>query len=237
MHFRAGALIVACASVGVLSARGQFDVSGAPQTVDHSALTGVWVLDDAKSKLEAENWRNRQVSWNQPAPCLPTLTRPGEPETYDCQPPKVTSNTYNSIGELGLFAFGRTMLEPPQTLTIRADMSSVSIDGRPRDITTYRVDGQTHKLRVLLSRPSHSAPPPGRHSAPPRSEDVNVRTQWHNESLVLEMSSEFGGTAFAITETLLPADDARQLFVLIDVRKPTLKPAVKPIRRVYVRSK
>jgi hypothetical protein len=51
------------------------------------------------------------------------------------------------------------------------------------------------------------------------------------------MSSEFGGTAFAITETLLPADDARQLFVLIDVRKPTLKPAVKPIRRVYVRSK
>jgi len=147
-----------------------------------------------------------------------------------------TSNTYNPRGVEVLNAFGPDLLEASPTLTIQIGASSVSIGGELRETTTYTTDGQKQKIRVFVRHAPPVPPPNGRKAAPPLSEDVTVKTHWSGASLVQEMTGERFGTAFAMTETLLPADDVQQLFVMIDVRAPKLKPEIKPIRRVYVRS-
>jgi hypothetical protein len=228
MPLRAALLIVACATVGLQSARGQSEPSAAPQTVDHSALAGTWRLDEAQSKLRAENWHDRLHNRREPAPCLPTLTRPGEPVTYDCrsayQLPR--AGPPNMMGESALLMFGRPLLDASPTLTIIVGASSVTIGGELLETRTYAATGKPEKVDVIVH---HSARWP---SARP----LRIVTQWVGATLVQEKKAAYSGVTVAATATYLPVDNGQQLFVLIDVSAPKLTPPVKPIRRVYVRS-
>ena len=146
-----------------------------------------------------------------------------------------TSDTYNPKGVQVLNAFGPDLLEASPTLTLQIGTSSVTIGGELRETIAFTTDGKKQTIRVLVRHAPLRPPPDGRKGAPPLSEDVTVKTHWDGASLVQELSSEQFGTALAMTQTLLPAADGRQLFVLIDIRTPKLKPPLKSIRRVYLR--
>lgn len=229
MQFRAAAFIVACATVGALSARAQLDACNAPQDIDHSALAGSWQLDLAQSRLGAENWHDRLHSRREPAPCLPTLTRPGEPVTYDCRSPYQLpqSGPPNAAGEGALGVLGRPLLDASPTLTFVVGASSVTIGGEMLETRTYATTGKPEKVDVIVN-----------HSARwPSTRPVRIVTHWVGTTLVQEKNTAYIGITVTTTEAYLPAESGEQLFVMIDVQKPTLKRPVKPIRRVYVRSK
>ena len=229
MQVRAAALIVACATIGPVSARDPLGASSAQQDVDHSALAGTWRLDQAQSRLGAENWHDRLHSRRESAPCLPTLTRPGEPVTYDCrsayQLPQ--AGPPNMMGESALATFGRPLLEASPTLTIVVGASSVTIGGDLLETRTYTTSGQPEKVEVIVN---HSARWPSTRTA-------RLVTHWVGTTLVQDKKTAYSGTTVAITETYLPSENGEQLFVMIDALKPVLKPPVKPIRRVYVRNR
>jgi hypothetical protein len=223
------------AILALLAVASAFQGQRASSDADHSALAGSWRLDETQTDLTAENWRNRKTELHPPAPCLSTTGGSGEATTSDCGPAMWTSDTYNPKGVQVLNAFGPDLLEASPTLTLQIGTSSVTIGGELRETIAFTTDGKKQKIRVLVRHAPLRPPPDGRKGAPPLSEDVTVKTHWDGASLVQELSSEQFGTALAMTQTLLPAADGRQLFVLIDIRTPKLKPPLKSIRRVYLR--
>jgi hypothetical protein len=228
MGIRAAVFIVAC-STAVYCTRTEIGASGGEQDHDRSAIAGTWRLDEAQSTLRTENWHDRLKARSPGAPCLPTLTRPGEPVTYDCRSPYQPpfAGPPNVMGESALATFGHPLLDASPTLTIAVGASSVTIGGELLETRTYATSGKPEKLDVIVH-----------HSARwPSTRPVRIVTQWVGTTLVQEKKSAYSGTAVAMTETYLPSENGEQLFVMIDVLKPVLKPPVKPIRRVYVRSK
>jgi hypothetical protein len=227
MQFRAAVVIVACATVPVLTA-GQRAAADEQQT-DHSALAGTWQLDEAQSRLAAENWHDRLHSRRELAPCLPTLTRPGEPVTYDCRSAYELpqAGPPNMMGESALVMFGRPLLQASPTLTLLVGTSAVTIGGDLLETRTFAASGQPEKVDVIVN-----------HSVRwPSTRPLRVVTHWVGTSLVQEKQAAFSGVTIALTETYLPTESGQQLFVIIDVRKPTLTSAVRPIKRLYVRMK
>ena len=223
------------AILALLAVASAFQGQRASSDADHSALAGSWRLDETQTDLAAENWRNRKTDLRPPAPCLPTTGGSVETTINDCGPVMYTSNTYNPKGVQVVNAFGPDLLEASPTLTLQIGASSVTIGGELRETNAFTTDGKKQKIRVLVRHAPLRPPPDGRKGAPPLSEDVTVKTRWDGASLVQEMSSEQYGTAFAMTQTFLPAADHRQLFVIIDISTPKLKPPLKTIRRVYLR--
>lgn len=220
---------IACVVAGALCARVELGARPQAQDVDHSSLAGEWRLDESASKLSAENWRKRTADYKPLAPCLPTLTRPGEPVTYDCGDASKQAHATrpNAIGESALSMFGRPLLDASPTLIFAVGNSSVTIGGELLETRTFATTGKPETIDVIVYhsvRRSYTRP-------------ARFVTRWVGASLVQEKKGAYSGVSVAATQTYLPTADGRQLFVLIDVTAPKLTPPVKPIRRVYVRDK
>jgi hypothetical protein len=134
--------------------------------------------------------------------------------------------TYDSRATGTLTGFGRTLIAQSKQFVIQVSPpASVTIASDFLEATRYSTSGDTDTIRVNL----------GFGARQPYFERVKVRTGWRETSLVQTLSSETGGVGFKMTRTFLPTADGRQLFLIIQVLAPTLKPPVADITRTYVR--
>ena len=189
-----------------------------PAALDRQWLAGTWTLDKSQPPEDEKNW-NRLPKL---PPGTPNPTGPANDGTNGSQERARASS---------LIFFGRTLIAPSETVKLVITSDMVTIEDDFREATSF-APRDTVSLKVV-TRPARKE---SLWVTPPRTITVKVKTSWKDGALAQELWTRDTSEIVRITRTFIPFDDGRQMLFVIKVLEPKLKPPVKDIERVYVRS-